>query len=77
MIHIISGSDYLSAFLRIHFQMLFAHFGIALFSGSIIGWTEGYYKGFLFGIIYFIFMLVVHLYIFYKHKKSYGKNPFK
>ncbi|KID33430.1 hypothetical protein FX995_09615 [Pseudoalteromonas flavipulchra] len=67
----------MSAFLRINFQMLFAHFGIALFSGSIIGWAEGLDKGLLFGVIYFIFMFIVHFYIFYKHRESYGKNPFK
>ncbi|MBH0016403.1 hypothetical protein QL995_01365 [Pseudoalteromonas sp. APC 3358] len=67
----------MSAFLRIHFQILLTHFGVALFSGSMIGWAEGLNKGLLFGVLYFIFMFIVHFYLFYKHGHRYGKNPSK
>ena len=50
----------MSAFLKIHFQILLTHFGVALFSGSMIGWAEGLNKGLLFGVLYFIFMFIVH-----------------
>ena len=65
------------AFLRIHFEMLLAHLGVALFSGGLLGWAEGVDKGLLFGVLYFIFMFIVHFYLFYKHRSSYGKKPFK
>lgn len=70
----LSRNNKLIAFLRIHFHMLLAHLGVALFSGTIISWAKGLDKGLLFGALYFIFMFIVHLYLFCKHKPKYGKN---
>ena len=64
-------------FIRVHFQILLVHLCVSVFTGSMIGWTEGVYKGLLFGVIYFSFMLIVYLYFYLKHKHKYGRNDLR
>jgi len=64
-------------FFRLHSQILLAHLGVSIFTGGMIWWSQGFNKGVLFGILYFAFMLLVHFFIYHKHKSKYGKNEFK
>lgn len=64
-------------FFKLHSQILFAHLGGACFTGGIIWWSQSFSEGFLFGISYFLFMLLVHFCIYQRSRYKYGKNEFK
>ncbi|USE71336.1 hypothetical protein CTT31_19820 [Pseudoalteromonas maricaloris] len=58
------------------YELLWALVSI-LFTSSVIVWAKDLKAGLFFGSSIYIFYLVVELYLFYKYKPKYGKNPFK